>query len=330
MKFIENNQTNPSYNLALENWILENLIDDSYLMLWRNDKSIIVGRNQNTLSEINQIFVEENNIKVVRRMTGGGAVYHDLSNINFSYFTDWDDSRDVDFEEFASVIIDFLASLGVIANFSGRNDLTINAKKIAGFSYRIWENRLLFNGAILFDTDLSILSKTLNVNYNKFTDKAVKSVSSRVCNIRPHLMVDMDTNEFLIMLKSYLFYRFDIEKTYSLDKKALKSVREMQKDIFDSWSRNYGQSIPSNYKNSRYFVNKGLLEVKIALDKGLIKDVKIYGDFFADFDIGEIEDRLIGQAFSPYYVKKALKDIEIEKYLGKITLEDLILTIFDS
>lgn len=330
MKFIENNQTNPSYNLALENWILENLIDDSYLMLWRNDKSIIVGRNQNTLSEINQIFVEENNIKVVRRMTGGGAVYHDLSNINFSFFTDWDDSKDVDFKEFASVLIDFLNSLKIAAKFSGRNDLTINAKKIAGFSYRIWENRLLFNGAILFDTDLSMLSKSLNVNYKKFTDKAVKSVSSRVSNIRPHLMIDMNIDEFLNMLKLYLFDRFNIEKTYSLDKKDLKSVREIQKDIFDSWARTYGQSFPSNYKNSRYFTNKGLLEVNIELNKGMIKDIKIYGDFFADFDKVEIENKLIGQAFSPYFVKKALKDIEIEKYLGKITVDDLILTIFDS
>jgi len=182
MKYITNLSNDPHYNLAFEEYCFKNLPEgEDYVFLWINGPAIIVGKNQNTIEEINQEFVRENDIKVVRRITGGGAVYHDLGNLNFSIFTKSEGKERIDFGQINIPILKSLERFGIEAKLSGRNDLTVDDKKVSGIAQSVWKGRILNHGTILYDTDLTVLSKALNVRADKYESKGVNvRVRSRV------------------------------------------------------------------------------------------------------------------------------------------------------
>ena len=186
MLCIKDSHTDPYFNIAADEYALKYLEDDCF-MLWRNEPSIIVGKHQNTLAEINVDYVMKNNIKVVRRISGGGAVFHDLGNLNFTFVKNAGEDAQGDFRKFTQPILDVLQSMGINAKFEGRNDLTIDGKKFSGNAESIWKNRVLHHGTLLFSAVMTDLSAALKVNPLKFQDKAVKSVRSRVTNISEHL-----------------------------------------------------------------------------------------------------------------------------------------------
>ncbi|MBR4256441.1 MAG: lipoate--protein ligase family protein, partial [Clostridia bacterium] len=198
MKIYKNEITDPYFNLASEQYLLDTEEDDVF-MLWRNRPSVIIGRNQNAYAEINRGFVTDNDIAVVRRLTGGGAVFHDLGNINFTFITKKGGADALDFARFCQPVIDALRALGVPAELSGRNDMTADGRKFSGNAQCVYNGRVMHHGTLLFDADMNSMAGALNVDPEKMKSKGVKSVRARVCNLREFLP---DTD--VVSLKTYL------------------------------------------------------------------------------------------------------------------------------
>ena len=204
VRYMETHSQNPYYNLAFEEYVLTHRTEGDYLLLWQNDNTIVVGQNQNTEAEINRPFVEEHHINVVRRSTGGGAVYHDLGNLNYSFITDAGDKESISMARFTHPVVEALKGLGLQAEASGRNDILVEGRKVSGTAQRLCGNRILHHGTLLFDSDPRMIAGALNAAPEKFSSKGAKSVRSRVGNIRSFLPVDMALAQFWKYLKRHL------------------------------------------------------------------------------------------------------------------------------
>ncbi|MFA5636386.1 MAG: lipoate--protein ligase, partial [Anaerovoracaceae bacterium] len=251
MRYIINNSTDPYFNIALEEYCLMHVDPgEDYFLLWQNDPSIIIGKNQNTLEEINPRFVEERGVKVVRRVSGGGAVYHDLGNLNFTFISKVDPDRTTDFSVFANPVIKVLKELGVEAMLLGRNDIIANDRKISGNAQRLYRTKFLQHGTLLFDVNLEDLAEALNVSADKIQSKGIKSIRSRVANIRDLLKEDMSIDEFRQRLQKRLSddYR---SSEIKLTEEDLKQIEENARNKFASWDWTYGESPAFNYRSEK-------------------------------------------------------------------------------
>lgn len=330
MKYITNLSNDPHYNLAFEEYCFKNLPqDDDYVFLWINGPAIIVGKNQNTIEEINNDYVRENEIKIVRRITGGGAVYHDLGNLNYSIFTNSVGQEKIDFGQINIPILKSLEKFGIRAELTGRNDLTLDGKKISGIAQSVWKKRILNHGTILFDTDLSVLSKALNVKADKIESKGVKSVKSRVTNIKPYLDNDVDILQFKGMLLKFIFqyHNADMEE-YTLTQEQLEGINELYETKYKTWEWNYGESPDFGYKNYKRLPS-GSIEVRLEIKNGIIEESKIFGDFFGTKDVSELESSLNGSKYDKDVIKERLESLNIIEYFGNIEKEDFISLLFE-
>lgn len=329
MKYIVNNSNDPRYNLAFEEYCFKHLSrDEDYVILWINGPAIIVGKNQNTLEEVNSEYVEANGIKVVRRITGGGAVYHDLGNLNFSIITTATEKERIDFKKYNIPILKALNKLGLNCELSGRNDITLEGKKFSGIAQSVWKNRVLNHGTLLFDTELDVLSKALNVKQDKIESKGIKSVKSRVTNIREFLTEDVDMEEFKALLIKHIFEMEGLDpEEYKLSEKELGEVDRLFKEKYSTWEWNYGESPKFNYSNYKRYPF-GSVDVRFNVVGGKIKDPKIYGDFFGTQDVSLLEEALDGLSYKKEDLLEGLKDQPFNKYFGDISLEEFIDLIF--
>lgn len=326
MKFIENNSIDPHYNLAFEEYVFKSLKED-LVLLWRNGPSIIVGKNQNTVEEINMDYVKKNNIKVVRRVTGGGAVYHDLGNLNFSFITKAK-SNLIDFKTYNTPIVKALEKLGVDCQLSGRNDIVIDGKKFSGIAQSIIKGRVLNHGTLLFDSKLDTLSKALNVKRDKIESKGIKSVASRVTNIKPYVREDIDVLEFKRILLNNIFEYFNQPlEIYELTPEDKKNIQNLVDRKYGTWEWNYGSSPEFNYKGYKRFEG-GSLDLRLHVVNGIIEKCKIYGDFFGKGDVKDLEDKLVGLKYDMDEVEKALEGVDISEYLGRITKEEFLMCVW--
>ncbi|GIO51938.1 MULTISPECIES: lipoate--protein ligase [Paenibacillus] len=330
MLFIDNQGiTDPAVNLAIEEFALKHLpMDDSYLLFYINRPSIIIGKHQNTIEEINQEYVKDNNIKVVRRLSGGGAVYHDLGNLNFSFITKDDGESFHNFLKFTQPVIDALHHMGVNAELSGRNDLQVGEQKISGNAQFSTRGRMFSHGTLMFNLNLDDVQASLNANPEKFKSKSTKSVRSRVANISELMNQKMTIEEFRSELLRYIFGMEPNEvPQYKLTEADWEIINQISKDRYQNWEWNYGQSPQSNVKHTKRFP-VGIIDIRMDIKDARIQDIKIYGDFFGVGDVADIEDRLRGKRYEESEVREALADIDVKHYFGNIVMDDLIGLIF--
>ncbi|MDO5444511.1 MAG: lipoate--protein ligase [Eubacteriales bacterium] len=318
MYYMETGSTDPAYNLAFEQYVLENCLSGSYVILWQNDNAIIIGRNQNTLQEINRQYVEDKGIRVVRRMTGGGAVYHDLGNLNYSYITDYNEN--ISMEAFNAPVCRALRELGLNAESSGRNDITVDGKKVSGVAQRIYKNRILHHGCILFAADTSVLSGALNADPEKFTSKSVKSVSSRVANISDLLEEKIGMDEFKKRIRKELIGSG--AETFFLSDTELDLIEDLAEKKYRSWEWNYGHSPEYTFHNKKRFA-AGSIEVFLNVKNGYITDVVFFGDFMAQTDHTAASEALKGVRYCREDVRKALDIPDLDRMFGGITAENI-------
>lgn len=322
MLYIESPSTDPYYNLALEQYLFDTIGQTEPLfMLWRNDNTIVVGRHQNTAEEINADFVRANGVRVVRRLSGGGAVYHDLGNLNFTFITDGGSGMGLDLHLFCQPVAQALGELGVVAEISGRNDITIDGKKFSGNAQYKKNGRVMHHGTIMFDCNLDILGQALQVSADKIASKGVKSVRSRVTNVRPYLTKDATVEEFKDLLAGFILGTDHPEK-YELTAEDLAAVQALRDERYATWEWNFGQSPKYDLRKERRVDGVGKLELFLQVEGGCIAGLEAYGDFFGDGAAGAVTTALLGCRLEEEAVLSALEKVDLQRHFHHLTVEE--------
>ena len=277
MKYIVNTSNDPAYNVALEAYAFQKLTDiDEIFILWINEPAIIIGRHQNTIQEINKEFIDKNGIHVVRRLSGGGAVYHDLNNLNYTIISNNTQEGAFDFQTFSKPVIDTLAKLGVKAEFTGRNDLEINGQKFAGNAQAYYKGRMMHHGCLLFDVDMSVLGQALKVSKDKIESKGIKSVRARVTNIVDHLSDKITVQEFSDAILAQMKEEYPEMDEYVLSDAELSEIQAMRDNQFATWDWTYGKAPEYTIERGvRYPAGK--ITTYANVENSTIKSVKIFG-----------------------------------------------------
>ena len=323
MLYIKNESINPCFNLAMEEYLFNLDDNNDYVLLWQNEPTIVIGKNQNTAEEINSEYVKEKGIHVVRRITGGGAVYHDLGNLNFTFINKGLEKKELDFKKFTMPIIKALGKLGVEAELSGRNDITIDQKKFSGNAQYVRQGKVLHHGTLLFASKMEELTKALKVSEEKFQSKGIKSVRSRVTNIVDYLPIDITVLEFKELLLKYMFDEDTELAEGQLSDTDLNEINSLMKNRYMSWEWNYGVSPEFNVKQGKRFEG-GKIEVLINVKQGIIQGIKFYGDFFGSGNPEEIEVLLIGKRYVEDEIRAALAPLNVNDYFKGITHDELL------
>ncbi|WP_282142227.1 lipoate--protein ligase [Cytobacillus oceanisediminis] len=329
MLFIDNQGiTDPRINLAIEEYALKNLdIEETYLLFYINEPSIIIGKNQNTVEEINTEYVENNGIHVVRRLSGGGAVYHDLGNLNFSFITKDDGESFHNFQKFTEPVVEALQKLGVNAELSGRNDLMAEGRKISGNAQFSTKGRMFSHGTLLFDSEIENVVSALKVKKDKIESKGIKSIRSRVANISEFLDKKITIQEFRTLLLKSIFGDLDEIAEYRLTNDDWEKIHQLSKERYQNWDWNYGKSPKFDLQHSHRFP-VGQIDIRLNVTKGKIEECKIYGDFFGVGDVSEIESKLTGIRYEKSEIENALEGVDIKHYFGNVTKTEFINLVY--
>ncbi|HGI3146477.1 TPA: lipoate--protein ligase [Streptococcus agalactiae] len=329
MKYIVNTSNDPAYNVALEAYAFQKLTDiDEIFILWINEPAIIIGRHQNTIQEINKEFIDKNGIYVVRRLSGGGAVYHDLNNLNYTIISNNTQEGAFDFQTFSKPVIDTLAKLGVKAEFTGRNDLEINGQKFAGNAQAYYKGRMMHHGCLLFDVDMSVLGQALKVSKDKIESKGIKSVRARVTNIVDHLSDKITVQEFSDAILAQMKEEYPEMDEYVLSDAELSEIQAMRDNQFATWDWTYGKAPEYTIERGvRYPAGK--ITTYANVENSTIKSVKIFGDFFGVKPVDDIEKMLEGVRYDYKDVLAALKTVDTSQYFSRMTPEEITKAIVD-
>lgn len=321
MKYIESKSTDPYYNLALEEYVFNELPrDESYFMLWQNENTIVIGKYQNAWEEVNQRAVDDKGIRVARRLSGGGAVYHDMGNLNFTFIVDREDVKGLNFRIFVKPVVETLNSLGVPAEFTGRNDILVNGMKISGNSQYVKQGRVMHHGCIMLSTDLSKVANALKVRDAKFKSRNSKSVRSRVTTINAQAPREITMEEFKNALIQRILGSGDVEpyKLTETDEKAIQDLRDAK---YSTWQWNYGSPSRFEMRREEKFEN-GLVTVDLTAKDGVIEDIHFSGDFFGNGDIRELEDALKGARLDRG-LADVIRGLDLDEYMAGIDPEEL-------
>ncbi|MDR1204237.1 MAG: lipoate--protein ligase [Peptococcaceae bacterium] len=343
MFYIETGSLDPCYNLAFEEYILTRKTAGDWLMLWQNANTVVVGLYQNTLEEIDPDFVKTHGVTVVRRATGGGAVYHDLGNLNYSFITDAKDQETVTPERFLEPVCAALRAMGADAAVTGRNDITIRGKKVSGAAQRLHGGRILHHGTLLFASDPAMIAGALRARPDKFQSKSVKSVRARVGNIRDFLpgsaaedapgSTPGDASDAFSIedFKSRLLAILagDGAARPRLDEGELSEIRILADQKYRTWEWNFGHSPPFSLQNSRRFPG-GALDTRMDLRNGRIAAIEFFGDFLGRLPLDGIKQALTGCRYERGAVSSVLDAFPLADLFGGVTRSDLLQTMFDS
>lgn len=323
---INTNSLDPYYNLAAEEFFLYQSHEDIF-MLWQNQSTAVIGRNQNVYAEINIPFANKSQITIVRRITGGGAVYHDLGNVNYTFITSREKSGVLNFEYFTSPIISALEKYGINAELSGRNDILCNGAKISGNAQFSTDTRILHHGTLLFDSDLSVMPSLLTVDPDKIKSKAIKSVKSRVTNLKPLFANrEMSVNDFMDLIQQYVqnMYNSNLHQITPEENAQILEIRK--KYACPDWTF----TPKGNYQNrSKKYFPFGLVDIYYSVKNSLLEQINICGDFFGQKDICQLENIITGVPHKKTAVEQILSNIKISEYISSMTNADFINMLFE-
>lgn len=323
MRFIESDRFDPYFNLALEEYVFENLSEDApCFILWQNSNTIVIGKFQNTAEEINAPYVEAHGIKVVRRLSGGGAVYHDMGNLNYTFIVDQKDIEDFNFKVFTEYVVAALKSFGISAEFTGRNDIVIDGMKFCGTAQYARKGRIMHHGCIMVDSNLVNVADALKPKKAKFQSKSVKSVRSRVTTINACAEETITVKDFKSALKEQILQKQEMEP-YTLTQEDLQQVEALKRKKYETWEWNYGKSPKCNFEAEEKF-DFGLVTVNADIEDGVIKMIRIYGDFFGNREIHELEESLKGERIDPHLAERIEKKIHVDDYIKGMCAGDLV------
>lgn len=327
MKIVLNENTNAFFNLAAEEYMLKNFKDDVF-MLWRGKDSVLIGKNQNALKEIHFGFVTENKIDVVRRISGGGTVFCDLGNTNFSFITTQSETKGTSFKQFVQPILEVLNKLGAPAEFSGRNDLTIDGKKISGNAQYRDRNRVLHHGTLLFTSDIGNLTRAINPSQVKYKGTSVESVRSRVTNISSYIDdKSIDIMKFRSIINAHILETMPGAEFYTFTEEDEAQIHALMQAKYLTHEWNFGAS-PKFTGFSEDKFPAGVLEVSYTIKKGIIEGIQFNGDFFSDLEVSDLNVQLSGTPHQYDALKEKLESLNYDRYLIGFTVEEVLSLLF--
>ena len=327
MLFVDNQDvTDARLNLALEEYVLRNkMTDEDVLLFYVNSPSIIIGRNQNTIEEIDSDVVAARQIQVVRRISGGGAVYHDLGNLNFSFMTRDVHGRFNRYDTFNGPVVEVLRGLGVPAELSGRNDILAGGRKISGNAQFASAGRMFSHGTLLLNANLDDVTAALRPKPGKLESKAMKSVRSRVANISEFLAAPLDVRELRELILERIFGTRDRARIpqLTLTDADWEGARQLFTERYDNWDWNYGRSPASNLRRAVRFPG-GEIDMRLDIQDGRIAAIRLFGDYMGSGDVSEVEKRLVGLPYDRDAIVAALADLDLGAFFGKIGREEVL------
>ncbi|MEN8117927.1 MAG: lipoate--protein ligase [Bacteroidota bacterium] len=300
--YLEN--TNPFFCLAAEEYLLKNF-DEDIFMLWQSEDTVVVGKHQNALAEINYLFARENNITVARRISGGGTVFHDSGNVNFTFIKNVKSTAEISFKKFTQPVVEALAKLGIEATSSGRNDLLVEGLKISGNAEHIFKNRVLHHGTLLFNSNLENLGQAIKVVPGKYESKAVQSNRSPVANISAFLKKELSIKYFIGFLINVQLEK-EGNSVYEISETDSEIIQSLVEEKFKTWGWNFGYSPKYSFKNEVEIDGKKL-SVELWVKKGIVEECKISGDYFSIEEAEEISTGLAGMLHFYEDIQKLLK-----------------------
>jgi len=304
---INQSNSDPYFNLAAEEYFLKNFQED-FFMLWRSKPSVVVGKHQNALAEINHEFVRENNIPVARRLSGGGTVFHDPGNVNFTFIRNVDSISEVNFKVFTIPVVEALKKLGIDAYTTGRNDLQIDGKKISGNAEHVHRNRVLHHGTLLFDSHLEALKGTLKVDLSKFEDKAVQSNRSEVTNISNYLPIPISIIDFTDFIFTEISQNYSEFRIYELTPEDMEAIEKLSIEKYQTWEWIFGYSPKYRFTNKLETEN-GEIRLSFLVERGLLTDISISGGISEELS-PKIGEKLLGCRHEAKAIKTVLLELE--------------------
>ena len=326
MKYIKNPSTNPYYNMAFDEYCLESLpIDEPVFFLWQNRPAVIVGYNQEVNTEVNLDYLKEKGIDLVRRVTGGGAVYHDLENLNYTIVGRSED-LERDYPEYAALMKKALQALGVPATLSGRNDILVDGKKVSGFAKRVCKDRLMVHGTLMYNVDVDVLTNVLNPSTTKLQSKGIASVRSRVANLCEFLPEIPDIQTFSQRLEEILSNNYT-DTEYKLSEADLAHIQRLTDEKFATWEWNYGHSPKATLVHSARLAC-GTVEIHLTLAENRIASCRFGGDFLGNLPASDVEKALTGIPYEVNEIRKCLSKLEISRYFDRVSADNLLEMMF--
>jgi len=327
MKWIKSKSNNPYFNLALEEYLLKHKYEsEDILYFWINEPTVVIGRNQNAMEEINKEYTDKEGINIVRRMSGGGAVFHDFGNLNYTFITSSSDDCLNNYKKFTDPVIRALNKMGILAEFSGRNDIVVDGKKISGNAQYYYKDRMFHHGTLLYNANLLAVKDALNVKQNKLISKGVKSVAARVTNISNYVTKDMDTKEFRDVLLDLMTN--DGSEEVILNEFDINEIEKLSNQKYSSWDWIYGVTPKFDVNNTKRF-SGGEVQVLYSVKNGKFYNVKIYGDFLSSKNTDEIISKIIGSKYDKKTIEKIMDNVEYDKFFPLIKKDELMELMFN-
>ncbi len=296
-------------------------------MLWQNKPTVVGGKHQNIHAEINHNYIAEKNINVARRLSGGGTVYHDLGNLNFTYIMTGEEGKMVDFTKYTDDILQVLNNLGAKAERNKRNDLIINNKKISGNAEHIFKRRIIHHGTLLFNSDLNVLDEAIKVKEGKYTDKAVQSVRSKVTNILPHLNAEINMDEFRLELINYALQKYQNASQYQLSENEKLEIEQLKHEKYITWEWVYGYS-PKYILKKKMEKPEGVLNIELSIKKGIVTEARFSGNLLNETQCEKLSSVLIGERHDKGNFQNILMQLTHSKHIEGVDLDRMLNHLF--